>query len=69
MTMIPKKTAMGNADLLLMMSVIIQTNAISAMLNIIAGMAMFGAKPQTAIKKRPSPGPKIIKPIEAKNRR
>ena len=59
---------MGNADRFLMISAIIQPNVKRPITPIIAGTAANG-NPQTAIKKRPNPGPKIIKPIEAKNRR
>ena len=66
--MIAKKTAIGNADLFFIISVIIQPNVKRAITTIITGTAVNG-KPQTAMRKRPSPGPKIIKPMHAKNRR
>ena len=65
---IPKKTAIGNADRFFIISAIIHPSVKSAITPIITGTAANG-NPQTAIRKRPSPGPKIIKPIEAKKRR
>lgn len=66
--MIARKTARGNADLFFIISVIIQPKTKTAIKPIIAPTAANG-NPQTAIKKRPNPGPKIINPIQAKKRR
>lgn len=67
--LIAKKTPIGNADLFFIISVIIQPSVKRAITATIDGMAIIGGKPQKTIRKRPNPGPIIIKPIEAKNRR